>query len=150
MKQPKKILLTASTIVVVVIIAIFSIDAYLNYVDNPINYVRSTMPHGKERTYIISKSKEVTYDGVIIPAGAAYEIVMEGDERNDMSFLVGPGRSVGSSRIDLEPYLDKPVYIYGSIDEGSIAWIDHHEDIPHKELYLSGIVVNIHKVELAD
>ncbi|MFW5703771.1 MAG: hypothetical protein ACOCXQ_02965 [Patescibacteria group bacterium] len=151
MKKNYKLIIIALTALIVTVLSTVAYWIYLSYTDTPLHWVRRYMPLGKGQVYIITESEEISYStptAVTIPAGAAYEVTMPGDTRN-LNFL-GPGRSVGYSRIELEPYLDKPVYIYGSIDEGARYWRDHHEHIPDTPLFMGGYVVNIHAVELAE
>lgn len=125
-----------------------TILAYYIYMDQPLSFVRKIMPLGKGHVYTIKESDKLVVDDISIPVGAAYEVVMEGDERN--LDLLGPGRSVGYSKVDLEPFLNKKVYIFGSIVEGARYWKDHHETIPNEPVFRGGFVVNIDYVEIAE
>ncbi len=147
MKGLKKLQVLA-IIAIVVGLFVLGIDAYLTHIDNPLSLVRKIMPLGKGYVYTIKESDKLVVDDISIPAGAAYEVVMEGDERN--LNLLGPGRSVWYSKVDLEPFLNKKVYIFGSIVEGARYWKDHHETIPNEPVFRGGFVVNIDYVEIAE
>jgi hypothetical protein len=138
-----------SGLLVLPIIFLFSGINRIDKTDSLLLEARQVTPLGKETIYYISKSRKLDYgENVVFPEGAIYEVTKVGDTRN-LRFT-GIGKSIGQSNVNLEPYLDLPVHIYGTVERRELNWLVPAEMVPEKwrhDKYYTIVVNNIELVE---
>jgi hypothetical protein len=108
-------------ILIPIFIVIGLLVAYATYLitlDESMQWAKTHLPLGPNHVYTIEINESVIQvDGTANPAGGyVYTIVKSEDEGHQQ--LSVAGRLVGSSAVDLTPFIDKPVTITGNFYKG--------------------------------
>lgn len=93
---------------------------YIFTLDEEMSWAKTHLPLGEDHVYIIEINKPViqAVNGSENPAGGyVYTILKDSDEGHQQ--LPVAGRLIGSSSIDLAPFVDKPVIIEGNFYRGT-------------------------------
>ena len=87
--------------------------------ENEYTYNRFSIPLGNRQEYFLKKHtfENQTYFYYIQPENEQYSTAFK------------TGYSIGESNINLEPYLDKKVYIYGDIKKGNVKIFQPKNDL---------------------
>ena len=119
-----------------IIFSILGYFIYLSQLDYPILWANKDVPLGERHTYIIQPNEKVIcYDGSTCREGGYVYTILKEDKQQ---LLEMPGRIVGSSKVELEQYLHKPVNITGSFRRGKPLLIKH-DSVP--EFFTYDLVV---------
>ncbi len=111
--------------------------------DQQIVWAKNDVPLGEEHTYIIQPNEEVVcYDGSICKEGGYVYTILRKDKQQ---LLEMPGSIVGSSKVELEQYLHKPVNITGSFRRGKPLLIQH-DSVPEFFTY-DQVVIDIESIQ---
>ena len=116
--------------------------------DEEMSWAKHSLPLGSEHVYTIEVNKPVIQvDGSENPAGGyVYTIVKSEDE--DHQQLPVAGRLIGSSTVDLEHFIDKPVTISGNFYRGTPLLLKT-ENVPDQFTW-EQVVMHIESVTLVD
>lgn len=114
--------------------------------DNLASYASKMYPLDEKHIYTIVKNNKWLGEGnqVDTPAGVAYVIVPKTGEIQPPSTN---GRAIGKTDINLEPYLNKEVYINGEFYEGSPMFLTT-KNIPDILLHSQRAVLHIRSLRL--
>lgn len=115
--------------------------------DNLATYASTMYPLDEKHVYTIMKNNQELGDGnqVDTPAGVAYVIVPKDGQIQPPTTN---GRAIGKTDINLEPYLNKEVYINGEFYEGSPMFLTT-KNIPDILLHYQRAVLHIRSLRLA-
>jgi hypothetical protein len=149
----KKTFIIVSVVVLAALLAATFIFGRAYYIalfgDQYTEFAKRAHPLGRGHTYIISPNVETIsgHDGSIIPAHTYYTFYpVKEAEQNPVDRQRIWGRYVSDkTAIDLTPYLNQPVHIWGEFEHGSIKFI---QEATNAGLLLGDEVLIIEKIEI--
>lgn len=145
----KKFIIGFASALLLCISAYTSYTWYLEtFVDNPVVWAKGMYPLGNKQAYIIELNKgEVDESGdTILPENMFYTFRMPNEEKQQPYLS---GRHIGQSKIDLNDYLGKKVYIDGNFSMG-VPTILKDENIPEYLIREDKAILNIESLTLAE
>lgn len=143
---------TIKTLVSILTICIFSYLAFYIYlgifVDNPVAYARGNYPLGEKQIYIIELNHaEVDERGGTILEANMFYTFRKPDEEKQYPYL--SGRHIGFSKVNLNDYLGRKVYINGYFSMG-LPIILKNNNIPEFLVREEKVILNIDSLQLAE
>ncbi|MDQ3239506.1 MAG: hypothetical protein M3P33_03205 [bacterium] len=119
---------------------------YLSEVDQQILWANKDIPLEQGQTYIIQPNEEVICsNGTVCNEGGYVYTIIKSDKQQ---LLEMPGRIIGSSKVQIDQYVHKPVHITGSFRRGKPLLIKN-ENVPEFFTY-DLVVLDIESVILAE
>jgi hypothetical protein len=129
----------------IIIFAALGYFYYLTKVDQQILWADKDIPLGENQTYIIQPNEKIIcFDGSVCKEGGFVYTIIKNDKQQ---LLEMPGRIVGSSKVQLDQYVHKPVHITGAFRRGKPLLIKN-ENVPEFFTY-DLVVLDIESIKLA-
>jgi hypothetical protein len=135
------------SILITIASAFILLMGFMLYTDNPVFTAKSMYPLGQQHAYIIIRNQKPFQfsSGDMISPNSYYTFIRAGEEEQSFPIL---GRALGKSKIDLEPFLNIPVWIEGGFEWGNVEIVGTTSSVPKEKLRRVVLVVeNIHRIE---
>jgi hypothetical protein len=118
------------------------------FVDNPVVYAQGNYPLGQKQVYIIELNKgEVDENGNSILEENMFYTFRKPDEDRQYPYL--SGRHIGRTKVNLDEYLGKNVYIDGYFSMG-LPTLLKDKDIPEYLVREDKVILNIEALTVVE
>jgi hypothetical protein len=96
------------------------LTTFVKELDTPLGHAKEDYPLGEKYTYILKKNPEVKTNDFHLGKDTFYFIALE-DDRESQHF--SSGRQIGQTLVNLEPFVDKKVQIWGTHYTGAVMFL---------------------------
>lgn len=133
-----------------IVIIGLGLSVYFLKNDNIVQYASEQFPLDGKRVYFLKKNTGLKDKNgkTIVPAGTNYVIIVPGSSESWEDFGVN-GTTVGSTSIDLQPYVGHTIKIRGYHYDGDTLILPHAENLP-SYYGKSWAVIHVNSIEIVN